>query len=54
MEDPKRRFKEHPDGSADSIKSRRPFMLADYEAYASKNEAITREKNLKLRAKALA
>lgn len=53
-EDLKRRFKEHQDGLSDSTKYRRPFKLAYYEAYVSKKDAVAREKNLKLRAKALA
>ncbi len=36
-----------------STKSRTPFFLVYYEAYASKQDAMERESNLKLRAKAL-
>ena len=51
--DLRKRFKEHNLGLSKSTKSRRPFVIAYYEAYASKKDALTREKNLKLRAKAL-
>jgi putative endonuclease len=48
-----RRFKEHNSGLVRSTKSRTPFQLAYYEAYASEDDARHREHNLKLRAKAL-
>lgn len=51
--DLRKRFKEHNLGIAKSTKSRKPFSLVYYEAYASKQDAMDRENNLKLRAKAL-
>ncbi len=51
--DLKRRLVEHNSGLSRSTKSRRPFKLVYYEAYLSQEEAQHREKNLKLRAKAL-
>jgi len=51
--DLRKRFKKHNLGLVTSTKSRIPFRLAYYEAYASKQDAMKREKNLKLRAKAL-
>lgn len=48
-----KRFKKHNLGLANSTKSRRPFRLVYYEAYASRQDATKREHNLKLRAKAL-
>lgn len=48
-----RRFKEHNSGKVLSTKSRCPFSLAYYEAYASRQDATHREHNLKLRARAL-
>lgn len=51
--DLRRRFKKHNLGLVRSIKSRAPFRLAYYESYASKQDAVKREQNLKLRAKAL-
>ena len=47
------RFKKHNLGLVPSTKSRIPFKLAYYEAYASKQNTVDREHNLKLRAKAL-
>ena len=49
----RRRFKEHNSGLVTSTKPRAPFMLVYYEAYASKQDAVKREHNLKLQAKAL-
>jgi len=40
-------------GLVKSTKSRKPFYLVYYEAYTSKQDAVEREHNLKLRAKAL-
>lgn len=47
------RFKKHNLGLVASTKSKIPFRLAYYEAYASRQDATHREHNLKLRAKAL-
>ncbi len=47
------RLKKHNLGLVESTKSRRPWYLVYYEAYASKQNAVKREHNLKLRAKAL-
>lgn len=52
--DLKKRFKEHNLGFVKSTKSRMPLYLVYYEVYASKEDAMKRENNLKLRAKALA
>jgi len=49
----KKRLKEHNLGLVRSTKTRRPLYLVYYEAYASKQDAMQRELNLKLRAKAL-
>ena len=51
--DLRKRFKKHNLGLVKSTKPRIPFKLVYYEAYASKQDAIKREYNLKLRAKAL-
>ena len=51
--DLKKRFREHNSGLVKSTKSRTPFKLVYYEAYASESDARHREHNLKLRAKAL-
>ena len=51
--DLRKRFKEHNLGLAKSTKSKRPWRLVYYEAYASRQDAMKRENNLKLRAKAL-
>lgn len=51
--DLRKRFKKHNLGLVRSTKSRIPFKLVYYEAYASKQDAVKREHNLKLRAKAL-
>lgn len=53
MADLQKRFKEHNLGLVRSTKPRTPFILAYYEAYASKQDAVLREHNLKLQAKAL-
>jgi len=47
------RLKEHNLGLVRSTKSKIPFSLIYYEAYASKQDALKREYNLKLRAKTL-
>lgn len=47
------RFKKHNLGLVKSTKSKIPFRLAYYEAYAPRQDATYREHNLKLRAKAL-
>lgn len=52
--DLKRRMKEHNNGLVLSTKSRTPFELVYYEAYKSESDARHREKNLKLRSRALA
>jgi len=49
----KTRLKEHNLGLVRSTKSKIPFSLIYYEAYASKQDALKREYNLKLRAKTL-
>ncbi|MBU2539688.1 GIY-YIG nuclease family protein [Patescibacteria group bacterium] len=51
--DLRERFKKHNSGLVKSTKTRKPFNLVYYEAYASKQDAFKREHNLKLRAKAL-
>lgn len=53
-DDLKRRVKEHNSGEVLSTKNRRPFQLIYYEAYWSEIDARNREKNLKLRSRALA
>lgn len=52
--DLKRRFREHNLGLVFSTKNRIPFELIYYEAYKSEHDARHREKNLKLRSRALA
>ena len=42
-----KRFKKHNLGLVNSTKLRRPFRLAYYEAYASRQDATHREKHLK-------
>ena len=49
-----RRLKEHNSGEVPSTKGRMPFEVIYYEAYKSEKDARHREKNLKLRSKALA
>lgn len=51
--DIKRRIKEHNDGLVYSTKLRRPLKPIYLEGYASEEDARHREKNLKLRSKAL-
>lgn len=51
--DLRRRFAEHNSGKNRSTKSRTPFDLIYYEAYRSKEDAVRREKALKLRGQAL-
>lgn len=48
-----KRVKEHNAKLVRSTKSRTPFRVVYYEAYAAKGDATKREHNLKLRAKAL-
>jgi len=50
--DLKQRLEEHNSGKAWATKGRRPFRLAYYEAYHSKDDAVRREHNIKLRAQA--
>jgi len=47
------RLKEHNSGLVRSTKPRIPLYCVYYEAYSSKSDAVKREHNLKLRAKAL-
>ncbi|MBU0707686.1 GIY-YIG nuclease family protein [Patescibacteria group bacterium] len=47
-----RRLKQHNSGEVFSTKGRCPFVIIYYEAYASKKDAMKREKNLKLFSKA--
>jgi putative endonuclease len=48
-----KRIKEHNLGLVESTRPRIPVYLVYYEAYASKQDAVKREHNLKLRARAL-
>jgi Predicted endonuclease containing a URI domain len=52
--DLRRRLVEHNDGLVVSTKSRRPFVLVYYEAYASLDDARLRESRLKQRGQARA
>lgn len=47
------RLKEHNSGLARSTKPYIPYICVYYEAYRVKQDAVTREHNLKLRARAL-
>jgi len=47
------RLKEHNSGLVKSTKAYMPYHCVYYEAYRSKGDAVTREQNLKLRARAL-
>jgi len=47
------RIKQHNSKLNKSTKYRAPFKLVYYEAYTSQNDALKREHNLKLRARAL-
>ena len=47
-EDLRRRFYEHTSGQVTATKANRPWTLAYYEAYASKQDATVREKQLKM------
>lgn len=49
----RRRFVDHNNGKVFSTKHRRPLELVYYEAYKSEHDARKREKNLKLRSRAL-
>ncbi|MCC6934636.1 MAG: GIY-YIG nuclease family protein [Candidatus Yanofskybacteria bacterium] len=51
--DLQRRLKEHRSGLVRSTKSSMPYRCIYYEAYRFKQDAVTREHNLKLRARAL-
>jgi len=51
--DLKRRLTEHNKGLVFSTKNRTPFELVYYEAYKSEKDTRIREKNLKLRSRAL-
>ncbi|KPJ54638.1 hypothetical protein AMJ47_04045 [Parcubacteria bacterium DG_72] len=51
--DLRKRLKEHNSGLVKSTRPRKPLILVYYEAYASKQDAVKREHNLKLQAKAL-
>ena len=51
--DLRKRNKEHNLGLVYSTKLRKPLYLVYYEAYNTKQDAVNREHNLKLRAKAL-
>ena len=48
----RKRLQEHNKGSVKSTKPYIPWKIVYYEAYLSKEEAIRRESNLKLRANA--
>lgn len=50
--DLRKRLSEHNKGLSKATKPYIPWRLVYYEAYLSKQEAITRENNLKLRANA--
>ena len=50
----RRRFAEHNAGDIKSTKPRRPLSLIYYEAYKVEDDARKREKQLKLRGRALA
>ena len=52
-DDLKKRLNDHNKGKVPSTKNRTPLKLVYYEAYASRQDAMFRETNLKLRAKAL-
>lgn len=47
------RLKEHNSGRVCSTKPYIPYVCVYYEAYRAKQDAVTREQNLKLRARAL-
>ena len=51
--DLRRRIKEHNKGKVISTSLRKPLELLYYEAYKSEKDARHREKNLKLRSRAL-
>jgi len=48
-----KRLKEHNSGFVKSTKPYMPYQCVYYEAYRSKHDAVIREHNLKLRARAL-
>ena len=49
----KERLREHNSKLNKSTKSRIPFKIIYYESYVSRDDAVKREHNLKLRARAL-
>lgn len=51
--DLKKRLIEHNQGIEHSTRNRRPFKLVYYESYLSEDEARSRERQIKRRAKAL-
>ncbi len=51
--DLRKRLKEHNLGLVEATGLRTPLYIVYYEAYISKQDAVKREHNLKLRAKAL-
>lgn len=53
-DDLKNRFRLHNSGKVESTKNFIPWELIYYEAYKSKEDAVKRERALKLHAKALA
>ena len=53
-DDLRKRLSLHNTGHAQSTKSRQPFEIVYYEAYASEKDARMREHNLKLRRNAFA
>ncbi len=48
----RRRLEEHNNGESFSTAPRRPFKLVYYEAYSAEDDAIRRERSLKLRGQA--
>ena len=52
--DLRKRFYEHNAGKVKSTKKRKPWKLIYYEAYLTKQDAVYRERMLKLHAKGLA
>ncbi|TSC87185.1 MAG: putative endonuclease [Parcubacteria group bacterium Gr01-1014_8] len=48
----RRRLAEHDEGESFATAPRRPFKLAYYEAYVAEDDALRREKMLKLRGQA--
>ena len=52
--DLRQRFFDHNHGKSPYTKNHKPYVLAYYESYFSKDDAIHRERSLKLRSKAYA